>query len=296
MPLLSRSPRRTALGAAALLLLAGGCASGGSARSAASDPEQRDWMQLFNGQDLRGWTPKFAKHPLGVNFNDTFRVEDGLLKVRYDNWTGWDGQFGHLFYERPFTHYIVAAEYRFVGNQVTGAGSGLAWAKRNNGLMLHAQPPETMELDQSFPNSLEVQLLGGLGEGNRSTANLCTPGTVVVMNGQLHTPHCTNSDSPTFDGDQWVRVEVLLLGDSVVKHIVHGDTVMEYTKPQLGEVRRGETPQTTPLTGGYITIQAETAEIDFRKIEVLDLEGCMDPQARNYRSYFVKSNPARCSY
>ena len=59
--------------------------------------------------------------------------------------------------------------------------------------------------------------------------------------------------------------------------------------------RSSSLSQTTPLTGGFITIQAETAEIDFRKIEVLDLEGCMDPQARNYRAYFVKSDPSRCS-
>jgi hypothetical protein len=290
MPILSTLPRCAAAGA--LLLLAGACAS-----VPVADPAEREWIQLFNGENLEGWTPKFAKHPLGENFNNTFRVEDGLLEVRYDNWTGWDGEFGHLFYDkRPFTHYLIGAEYRFVGNQVTGAPRSLAWAKRNNGLMLHAQSPESMELDQDFPNSIEVQLLGGLGEGPRSTANLCTPGTVVEMNGQLHTPHCTNSTSPTFDGDQWVRVEVLILGDSVVKHIVQGDTVLEYTHPQLGEVRRGETPNLTPLTGGYITIQAESAEIDFRKIEVLDLEGCTDPQARNYKSYFVKSDPARCAY
>ena len=51
------------------------------------DPNRKDWIQLFNGRDLDGWTPKFAKHDLGENFNDTFRVEDGLLKVRYDKWT-----------------------------------------------------------------------------------------------------------------------------------------------------------------------------------------------------------------
>lgn len=296
MPILSRRARfgRAArLAATALLLSTSACAS---SAQRASDPEQRDWIQLFNGENLDGWTIKFTKHPLGVNFNDTFRVEDGLLQVRYDKWSGWDGEFGHIFYERPFSHYLIAAEYRFVGEQVTGAGQGLAWAKRNNGLMLHSQAPESVGLEQSFPNSIEVQLLGGLGEGPRSTANLCTPNTVVVMDGVLNTAHCTNSSSATFDGDQWVRVEVLMLGDSVVKHIANGDTVMTYTKPQLGEVRRGETPQTTPLGSGYISLQAETAPIDFRKVELLDLEGCMDPQAKNYRSYFVKSNSSRCSY
>jgi hypothetical protein len=86
--------------------------------------------------------------------------------------------------------------------------------------------------DQDFPISIEVQLLGGLSDGKpRSTANVCTPGTNIVMNGQLHTPHCTNSTSKTYDGDQWVRVEVLVHGDELIRHMIDGQTVLEYTRP-----------------------------------------------------------------
>ena len=256
----------------------------------------RQWLQLFNGRDLADWIPKFAKHDLGENFRNTFRVEDGLLKVRYDQWPKFDGEFGHLFYKDPFSYYLLAAEYRFVGEQVAG---GPSWAIRNNGLMLHSPHPRTMPRDQDFPISLEIQLLGGLGKGPRTTANLCTPGTNVVMNGQLHTPHCTNSTSQTYDGDQWVRVEVLVHGDEVVRHMIDGKTVLEYSKPQIGG---GSVTNFDPavkidgtlLTGGYISIQAETAPADFRKIELLNLEGCMDPAAASFKSYFVKSNPAMC--
>lgn len=263
-----------------------------------ADPNQKDWIQLFNGRNLDGWTPKFAQHDLGVNFNDTFRVEDGLLKVRYDKWTGFNREFGHLFYREPFSYYLLAAEYRFVGDQLPHAGQGLAWAIRNNGLMLHCQDPKTMLKDQDFPISIEVQLLGGFGKP-RSTANLCTPGTHVVMDGKLHTPHCTNSKSKTYEGDQWVRVEVLVHGDEVMRHMVEGETVLEYTKPQIGGGSASPTDPKikvdgTPLTGGYISIQAETAPADFRKIELLNLEGCMDPKASNYKAYFVKSNPKMC--
>jgi hypothetical protein len=256
----------------------------------------RQWLQLFNGRDLADWTPKFAKHELGENFRNTFRVEDGLLKVRYDQWPKFDGEFGHLFYKDSFSYYLLAAEYRFLGEQVAGAPS---WAIRNNGLMLHSPSPRTMLRDQDFPISLEIQLLGGLGKGPRTTANLCTPGTNVVMNGQLHTPHCTNSTSQTYDGDQWVRVEVLVHGDELVRHMIDGKTVLEYSKPQIGG---GAVSNFDPavkidgtlLTGGYISIQAETAPTDFRKIELLNLEGCTDPAASSYKSYFVKSNPAMC--
>ena len=100
--------------------------------------DTRQWIQLFNGRDLADWTIKFAKHDLGENFRNTFRVEDGLLKVRYDQWPSFNGEFGHIFYKDPFSYYLLAAEYRFVGEQVTGAPS---WAIRNNGLMLHSPQP-----------------------------------------------------------------------------------------------------------------------------------------------------------
>jgi hypothetical protein len=276
-------------------------AQGRSGRSsAANNPDQKEWIQLFNGRNLDGWTPKFAHHDLGENFNNTFRVEDGLLKVRYDKWETFTDEFGHLFYKQPFSYYLLAAEYRFVGEQVPTKRTDLTWAIRNNGLMIHSPAPATMLKDQDFPISIEVQLLGGLSNGRpRSTANLCTPGTNVVMNGKLHTAHCTNSTSKTYDGDQWVRVEVLAHGDEDIKHIVEGQTVLEYSKPQIGGGAASPTDPAvkvdgTPLTGGYISLQAETAPIDFRKVELLDLEGCMDPKASNYKAYFVKSNPSRC--
>jgi hypothetical protein len=264
--------------------------------------DEKTWIPLFNGRDLAEWTPKFTHHDLGVNLHETFRVEDGLLKVRYDRWTAFNGEFGHLFYKAPFSYYRLAAEYRFVGEQLPAAGPRLGWAVRNNGLMLHAPDPKTMVKDQDFPISLEVQLLGGLGDGRpRTTANLCTPGTHVVYNGKLHTPHCTNSTSKTYDGDVWVRVEVLVHGGELIEHRVEGVPVLEYSKPQIGGGQASPTDPAvkvdgTPLSGGYIAIQAETAPADFRKIELLNLEGCTDRKAANYKSYFVKSNAALCRY
>ena len=211
-------------------------------------------------------------------------MEDGLLKVRYDKWETFNGEFGHMFYKDPFSSYVIGAEYRFVEDQVKGAGPSLSWAIRNNGLMLHSPDPKTMLKDQDFPISIEVQLLGGFGKP-RSTANLCTPGTNVVMDGKLDTRHCINSKSKTFEGDEWVRVEVLVHGDELMRHLVNGEPVLEYTKPQIGggnvsPVDPKVKVDGTPLTGGYISIQAETAPIDFRKIEVLNLEGCMNAKAR----------------
>jgi AAA+ superfamily predicted ATPase len=142
--------------------------SAGWGTVAAQNQDDGEWIDLFNGKNLDNWVIKFTGYPLGENFNNTFRVEDGLLTVSYDEWDQWDGQFGHIFYDRSFSHYILRVEYRIVGEQVEG---GPGWAFRNNGLMLHSQDPETMTLDQEFPVSLETQLLGGNGTDERSTLN-----------------------------------------------------------------------------------------------------------------------------
>jgi len=181
----------------------------------AQAPAGGEWIQLFNGQNLDGWTPKIAGYPLGENYGNTFRVENGILKVSYDQYTEFGNRFAHLFYKDKFSHYILAAEYRFVGEQAPGAP---AWALRNNGLMLHGQAPETMPQAQNFPISVEVQLLGGGPTGERSTANVCTPATEIFMNGQMVRGHCTNSKSVTIRGDEWVRVEAEVRGGEKITH------------------------------------------------------------------------------
>ncbi len=192
----------------------------------------------------------------------------------------------------------MAVEYRFVGQQ---ANEGPNWALRNSGIMVHCQPAKTMGKDQDFPISIEVQLLGGNGKDPRTTCNLCTPGTHIVMNGQLEKRHCINSTSKTFHGEQWVRGEVLVLGDSLVQHYINGEKVLEYAQPQIGGGNvSGHDPSVKTdgqlLTEGYISLQSESHPIEFRKIEILNLEGCTDPQATNYKSYFVKSNNSLCQY
>ncbi len=239
---------------------------------AESTPEEQ-WISLFNGRDLTGWTAKFTGHPAGANHLDTFRVEDGLLTVSYDNWTGFQNEFGHLFHERMFSHYLLRVEYRFISGQVV---NGPAWAFRNNGMMLHSQTPESMTLEQEFPASIEVQLLGGNGTDERSTANVCTPGTHFRQRGELITTHCVNSTSDTFHGDQWVALEVEVRGDQLIRHSVNGATVFEYSGTQLDEsdpdARRlldGGAP--LALGEGLIAIQAESHPTQFRRIDVLPL-------------------------
>lgn len=259
--------RRTAYYAALALL----CSLWVVLPVAAAEPPEGDaaqatggWIDLFNGEDLTGWTAKISGYPLGENFGATFRVEDGLLKVRYDAYDRFDGRFGHLFWREPLGSYHLLVEYRFVGEQVQG---GAGWAERNSGVMLHAQSPATMTLNQEFPNSIEAQFLGGLGGWrDRPTNNLCTPGTDVVIDGKLFTPHCLDSKSETYDGDQWVRAEVIVRGGGTITHKVNGETVLEYSEPRLSDPASHKKDFVQLLESGYIALQSESHPIDFRLV------------------------------
>jgi hypothetical protein len=250
-------------------LLAAACLLLPSPRASAED----GWTTIFNGKDLDGWAPKIKGYALGENFGNTFRVEDGVLKVAYDQYTQFDGKFGHLFYKQKLTNYIVRAEYRFVGDQVPG---GPGWAFRNSGIMIHCQDPAGMGKDQNFPVCIEVQLLGGNGKDARSTGNMCSPGTHVVMNGQLMKQHCINSTSKTFHGDQWVTIEVEVLGNASIKHRINGELVLEYEQPQLdegdGDAKKLIVDGKTALESGYISLQAESHPVEFRKVELKVLD------------------------
>jgi hypothetical protein len=246
-----------------------------STASASAAEGEGEWIQLFNGKNLDGWKVKLKGYELNDNFGNTFRVEDGLLTVRYDAYDKFGGKFGHVFYDQPFENYVIRVEYRFVGEQ---AVEGPGWAFRNSGIMVHGQSPESMRKDQDFPVSIEVQLLGGNGTDERPTGNLCTPGTHVVMDGKLLKRHCTNSSSKTYHGDQWVTAEVEVRGNKSIKHFIEGELVLEYTQPQLDESDADaaklieQAGGNKMLSRGSISLQAESHPVDFRKIELRKLE------------------------
>ncbi|MFN3997880.1 DUF1080 domain-containing protein [Algoriphagus sp.] len=236
------------------------------------------WQDLFNGKDLNDWIIKIRTHEIGENFANTFRVDDGMMQVRYDGYDQFDKQYGHIFYKKPFSYYLLQVEYRFAGEQCPG---GEGWALRNSGAMLHSQDPKTMLKDQDFPISIEGQFLGGNGVDPRSTCNLCTPGTNVVMADTLFTPHCYNSSSQTYHGDQWVQANFIVLGDEEVYHLVGRDTVISYSKPQIGGGNVNPVDPAVKIDGqlikqGYISLQSESHPIDFRRVAILDLNKIKD--------------------
>lgn len=259
---------------------------------------KEEWIQLFNGKDLTGWIPKIKGFKAGDNYKNTFRVEGGILKADTRDYDNFDNHFGHLFYVRPFSFYRIRVEYRFFEPQ---AKNGPQWARENSGIMIHCQPPETMGINQDFPISIEVQLLADDGSGTRPDANVCTPGTNIVMHDSLITEHCVTSTAKTHKPGEWTTVEAVVLGGSLIEHYVNGEKVLSYTMPQVGgevvnDYYDWAKPDGKLLTGGYISLQSESQPVEFRKVELLNLEGCMDPKAKNYKSYYVKDNRNSCVY
>lgn len=216
---------------------------------------------------------KITGYDLNENYGETFRVEDGKMVVAYDQYDSFDGKFGHIFYKEKLSHYKLRLEYRFVGEQLPGAPD---WAFRNSGVKFHAPPPEIIPRDQRLLVAVEAQLLGGNGEDERPTANVCTAGTHIEMDGKLITQHCTQSSSKTYHGDQWVKLEMEVYGNDKVIHHINGEKVLEYEKPQLDEsddFAQFLMAQGFPrmLSEGYIALQAESHPVEFRNIEIMRL-------------------------
>jgi hypothetical protein len=113
--------------------------------------------------------------------------------------------------------------------------------------------------------------------------------------------HCTNSTSKVYRDDGWVKVEVEVLGSERVRHIIDGETVLQYEQPQIGGgVANNFDPAIkkdgTLLNEGYIALQAESQPVDFRNVRLLNLSGCMDPKASNYKSYLVHRDDSKCVF
>lgn len=234
-----------------------------------------EWIDLFNGKDLNDWTVKIHHHDVGVNFGNTFRVDDNMIQVRYDQYGDFNDQFAHLYYNKPFSKFHLKLEYQFKGELQKGAPE---YTILNSGVMFHSQDPRTMLKEQNWPISVEMQFLAGLGDGkSRPTGNMCSPGTDIVYEGKVYDGHCLNSSSQTYGKDEWVQAELIVLGDSLITQIINGDTVLQYSKPTMGGgVVNGYDSLIwkpgTPLTTGFIALQSEGQPINFRNVKLRELK------------------------
>lgn len=292
-----------------LIIVLGSCKS----NTTIINTNSEEWTSLFNGKDLTNWDIKIANYAINDNYKNTFLVEDGMIRINYNEYDTFDDAFGHMYYKESYSHYKLRFDYRFVGEQTDG---GASWNVRNSGIMLHSQSAQSNDFGQGFPVSIELQLLGGLGTEDRTTGNVCTPGTAVMMGDTINYNHCINSTSKTYHGDQWVSAEAIVLGGESMQFIIDNDTVLVFQKPLIGGgfisqeyqgkdwdqfgVDKGKSKWISKegeiLTEGYISLQAESHPIDFKNITLLNLCGCMDQKAKNYKSYYVQHDKTKCTY
>lgn len=244
----------------------------GCAQQPVTEPE---WESLFNGQDINQWTVKIHRHEVGENFAQTFRVEDGMIKVRYDGYGDFNDQFGHLYFNRPFSNFHLKLNYRFSGKFHPGAP---AYAKLNSGVMFYSQSPQSMPKGQNWPISVEMQFLADLQDGNvRTTGNMCSPGTDIEFENEVFASHCLNSTLAARPAGEWVSAE-LIVKDGEVTQLINGMVVLQYANPTIGgmpKAVKGENPQRwqpgLALRTGYIALQSEGHPIEFRDIKIKQL-------------------------
>lgn len=240
----------------------------------AFDTAKKDkWVTIFNGKDLSGWTMKIAGQPLGENYGNTFRVENGILSTRYDNdvYKNFNNQFGALYYKKKLTNYRLKVEYRFVGETAAGAPS---WGFRDGGIQYHSQSPESMALDQQFPMFLEYNILGGNGKDDRPTGEICANGIIIQIDGKKNPSFCNPpQNKKTFHGDQWVTLEIDVRGDKIT-HFVNGEEIMKFEDPRYDPshdiAKKYIVNGNDKVTSGYISIQSNSHPMDFRKVELLE--------------------------
>lgn len=233
-----------------------------------------EWIDLFNGKDLDDWTVKIHHHEAGDNYGHTFRVEDGMLKVRYDQYDFTD-EYGHIYYKTPFKNFHLSVDYRFSGEFEKGAP---AYAELNSGVMFVSQGAEALHKDQNWPISVEMQYLADLGDGKRMTGNMCSPGTHIRYQGKTYTDHCLNSNMPALPKDQWVTAE-LIVKDTKITQLINGKVVLEYSHPtidtedtivtgsDLASMQAGKV-----LESGYIALQSEGHPIEFKNVHLKILD------------------------
>ena len=234
--------------------------------------DDEKWISIFNGKNLNGWIPKVTGYTAGENPLDLFRVENGILKVDYSKYKRFNGRFGHLFYKEKLSSYVLHVEYRFHGELLSDAP---AYCYRNSGVMIHSQSAESMDIEQNWPVSLEAQLLGSTDSLKQKTANIWTPGTTVYFNGKLTNEHCISSTSKYYFDNEWVNLDIIVHGGKSIAMVIDRDTVLVISHPQIGGMLLPENypvPVGTLLEDGYIALQAEGTNIDFRKVELKILD------------------------
>jgi hypothetical protein len=216
----------------------------GQAATAVAEPvSPTSVIRLFDGTTLAGWTPDVPARDADPNGPPSFIVRDGKL-------VSLGKPEGHLLTDRRYRDYRLEVEYRFSGKP------------GNCGVLIHASTPRA--LYKMFPKSIEVQLMSG------------NAGDFWVIQEDIKVEDM-ETRRPRRGTEKWGGAEgdarrVLNLTDGSEKPLgewnslvveARGRTITVWLNGDL--VNNGVDAS---VDQGRIALQAEGAEVEFRKVEI----------------------------
>ena len=236
----------------AVVLFAIGAAFDAAARVRAQAPQQSPSpeaivpdrvIQLFNGRDLSGWQPDVPAKDTKPDSPDSFIVRDSIL-------VSLGTPRGHLLTESVYRDYRLEVEYRFPGKP------------GNCGVLVHAS--RLRALSKMFPQSIEVQM-NHLQAGDF----WCIEENIEVPDMETRRPR---KEGQKYGGSEGDARRILNLTDDSEKPLgewnsmiveARGRTVKVWVNGDL--VNEGFN---STADRGRIAIQAEGAEVEFRRVQI----------------------------
>ena len=226
-------------------------------------------ISLFNGKDLAGWTIDAPARD-NMTAEREVKVKDGIMTIDTRKVAWWkanppsfmvrDGllvslgmPLGHLVTEREFSDYKLVVEYRFSKDP------------GNCGVLVHASTPRT--LYDMFPKSVEVQM-----QHENAGDFWCIGENIEVPDMEKRRPR---KDDQVFGGGPKDARRIIKLADGAEKPLgewntmqieCRGDEIIVHVNGTL--VNHGFK---STVSSGKIALQAEGAEVEFRKVELTPL-------------------------
>ncbi len=201
-----------------------------------------EFISLFNGTDLTGWTPA-TENP------DSFSVENGTLIVK--------GGRSHLFYtgnvnEGSFKNF----ELKLQAKPFPGA---------NSGVYIHTQYQDT-----GWPNNGYECQVNSTHKDSKKTGSLYAVVNILVLKPGEKEPkvgvNIKHDAAPSTDGE-WFDYHITVIGDKITIR-VNGETLVDYIEPEGGSGHPKFTGR--KLSEGTFALQAHDpkSEVHYRNIRV----------------------------
>ncbi|VTS08456.1 family 16 glycoside hydrolase [Tuwongella immobilis] len=238
---------------------------------------------LFNEVDLSGWDtyigkPADATAPIGLNKDPQGIIKivavDGEPAIRIAG-----GTDGALATQPEFENYHLRLQFKW-GQEKSGPR---AKNLRDSGLLYHSSG-EFGAIGGVWMKSFQFQVqesdvgdFFGLSAGSADVAGELTngkpplrytPGAKVVTVPSKETGgrvvKRTNAEKPL---GEWNTLELIAVGDQAI-HVVNGEVVMV-----VNRIRNTVNGKDVPVTRGRIQLQAENAEMFFRRLEIKTIAG-----------------------